>query len=42
VNPSTVLSIAVVRLADFCVPFVAGFLSAIAKHLRAANKTKLL
>jgi hypothetical protein len=25
--------LAVVRLADFCVPFLAGFLSAIAKHL---------
>src|SRR6266542_5044593 len=33
VNPLDVLPIAVVLLADFCVPFFAGFLSAIAKHL---------
>src|SRR5438477_5793975 len=34
VNPSNVLPIAVVLLADFGVSFFAGFLSAIAKHLR--------
>src|SRR5919201_5986096 len=33
VNPLDFLSIAVVLLADFCVPFLAGFLSAIATHL---------
>jgi hypothetical protein len=33
VNPVDFLLTAVVRLADFCVPFCADFLSAIAKHL---------
>src|SRR5688500_1020740 len=33
VNPLAVLPIAVVLLPDFCVPFFAGFLLAIAKHL---------
>jgi len=33
VNPSNVLSIAVVLLADPCVPFFAGFLSAIVSFL---------
>src|SRR6266516_4359894 len=33
VNPLDFLLIAVVLLADSCVPFFAGFLSAIAKHL---------
>ncbi len=32
VNPLDALP--AVLLADFCVPFIAGFLSAIAKHLR--------
>src|SRR5574341_1323404 len=40
VNPSNFLSIAVVLLADFCVPFFAGFLSAIAKHLRAPGESQ--
>jgi len=36
------LLIAVVRLADFCVLFFAGFLSAIAKYLRASNEPSRL
>ena len=37
VNPWDALPVAVV--ADFFVPFFAGFLSAIAKHLRASNES---
>ena len=39
VNPVDAVPVAVLLLADFCVPFFAGFLSAIAKHLRAPNES---
>jgi hypothetical protein len=42
VNPFNVLPIPVVLLADFCVAFFAGFLSGIAKHLRAPNEAQPL
>jgi hypothetical protein len=42
VNPSNILPVAVVRLADLCVPFLAGFLSAIAKHLLRVGSAQLL
>src|SRR6266540_657402 len=39
VNPSDLLSVSMVLVADLCVPFFAGFLSAIPKHLlRAAQR----
>jgi hypothetical protein len=40
VNPLDALP--VVLVADCCVPFFAGFLSAIAKHLRAPNESQPL
>src|SRR5919198_2940206 len=41
VNPLDALpAVLAVLLADFCVPFLAGFLSAIAKHLRASNESR--
>jgi hypothetical protein len=42
VNPLDFLPLAVVRLADFRVAFLAGFLSAIPKHLRAPNESQPL
>jgi hypothetical protein len=42
VKPSNVLPVAVVVLADVCVALFAGFLSAIAKHLRAPNEAQPL
>src|SRR5438105_8689273 len=42
VNPLDFLLIAVVILADFCVPFFAGFLSAIAKHLSVLKQPEAL
>src|SRR4030095_12322566 len=39
VNPLDFLPVAVVLLLDFCVPFFAGFLSAIAKYLRSSNES---
>src|SRR5256884_8716134 len=42
VNPLDFLLIPVVLLAAFCVDFFAGFLSAIAKHLRVPNEASRL
>src|SRR5437588_2509952 len=42
VNPLDDVRFVVVLFADFCVAFFAGFLSAIAKHLRLPNEAQAL